>query len=266
MTAEVVTLGQEESGEPGVSHISHSQLSKYLTCPEQYRLHYLERLRRRVPSANLAFGSVVHDALASLFRSGEDPVAAFQAHWASLREIELDYSRKGTWDKLRQAGEVLLARFALDAMPRLSNIAAVEKRFELSITSLDLPLVGIVDLVADIDGTRTVIDFKSATRAYERHEVVLSDQLTCYQLADPEASQVAFCVLIKRKEPKIEWHVSKRSPAELAEYLAKIAHVARETAAGNFYKRPGMWCTWCDFLPVCMGDHKRIRETLIQVR
>lgn len=266
MTAEAVTLGQQEREESGASHISHSQLSKYLTCPEQYRLHYLERLRRRVPSANLAFGSVVHEALANLFRAGEDPVATFQTFWASLREIELDYSRKDTWDKLRQAGEALLAKFAIEATPRLSNVAAVEKRFELSITSLELPLVGIIDLVADFDGYRTVIDFKSATRSYERHEVALSDQLSCYQLAEPEVVQVAFCVLVKTKEPKIEWHVSKRTPIQLAEYLDKIALVASEIATGHFYKRPGMWCTWCDFLPVCIGDHKRVRETLIQVR
>ena len=44
-------------------HLSHSRISRYLHCPEQYRLYYLEGLRPRVPSASLVFGQVVHQAL-----------------------------------------------------------------------------------------------------------------------------------------------------------------------------------------------------------
>src|SRR5207247_2532245 len=76
---------------------------------------------------------------------------------------------------------------------------------------------------------------------------ILSDQLTAYQLAEPEAEQAALCVLVKTKEPKIEWHVAVRSCDDLAKFLAKADHIAHEIAAGHFYKRPGKWCSWCDF-------------------
>ena len=42
-------------------------------------------------------------------------------------------------------------------------------------------------------------------------------------------------------------------------------YVAHEIAAGHFYKRPGRWCSYCDYLPVCLGDETTIRETLVQV-
>ena len=29
-------------------HLSYSRINRYLTCPEQYRLYYLERLRPKV--------------------------------------------------------------------------------------------------------------------------------------------------------------------------------------------------------------------------
>jgi hypothetical protein len=109
------------------------------------------------------------------------------------------------------------------------------------------------------------VDFKSAGSAYEEHEVAMSDQLTTYQLAEPEAEQVALWVLIKTKEPKIEWYPSKRSPERLTEFLSKASYVGREITAGHFYKRPGMWCSWCDYLPVCLGDKKKVKETLVRV-
>jgi len=50
-----------------------------------------------------------------------------------------------------------------------------------------------------------VIDFKTTTAAYQDHDVQLSDQLTAYQLAEPEAQQVALCVFVRTKEPRIDW-------------------------------------------------------------
>ncbi len=57
-------------------------------------------------------------------------------------------------------------------MKRIGNVKAAEKTFELRITSLDLPVVGIIDLLADVDGKRTVIDFKTSSSAYQDHEVI----------------------------------------------------------------------------------------------
>jgi hypothetical protein len=89
--------------------------------------------------------------------------------------------------------------------------------------------------------------------------------LTAYKLAEPETEQLALCVLVKTKEPKIEWHCVDRTGEQLAEYLAKVGYVAREITAGRFYKRSGLWCAWCDYLPVCLGDKKKVQETLVTV-
>jgi len=246
-------------------YLSHSRLSRYLHCPEQYRLYYIENLRPKHVSANLAFGQAVHEALAELFRTGGEPVKRFQEQWRIAQEMELDYGARDSWEKLKTTGEILLARFAAEERPNLSEIAAIEKVFELGISNLDLPFVGIIDLVATFSGKKTVIDFKTAAQSFDDHEVVLSDQLSAYQLAEPSAQQVALCVLIKAKVPKIEWHLTNRTPQQLTEYLAKAGLIAREITAGHFYKRPGKWCAWCDFLPVCTGDMKQAGETLIRV-
>ncbi len=257
---------EREAASARTPYLSYSRINRYLHCPEQYRLYYLENLRPKSPSANLVFGQIVHRALAGLFQRNEEPAAAFLALWDEVRNDELDYGQKESWEKMRSSGKALLEKFIREEFPRIANVRAAEKPFELKITSLDLPFVGIIDLIADLDGKRTVVDFKTAAASYQEHEAALSDQLTAYQLAEPEAERAALCVLVKTREPRIEWHVAGRSAEELTEFLAKADLVAHEVASGRFYKRPGKWCAYCDYLPVCVKDERKIEETLMQIK
>ena len=59
--------------------------------------------------------------------------------------------------------------------------------------------------------------------------------------------------------------MSERNPTDLINYLAKAGYVAGEIAAGRFYKRPGMWCKWCDYLAVCLRDQRKVDETLVKI-
>src|SRR5713226_7426288 len=257
---------KEEAVHPnGPPHLSHSRINRYLLCAEQYRLYYIENLRPRRYSAALVFGQAVHQALASFFGTGAEPAASFAALWKDAGQAELRYGARESWERLDEAGRALLAKFVAEELSRISKVTASEKAFELGITGIDPPFIGVVDLVAELDGKRTVTDFKTSASSYAEHEVKLSDQLTAYQLAEPQAMQMALCVLVKTKEPKIEWHVSERNSADLLDYLAKAGYVAHEISAHRFYKRPGMWCAWCDFLPVCLRDERKIEETLVRL-
>lgn len=266
MTVDTILKEREEQVIPKQrAYLSYSRINKYLHCPEQYRLYYVENLRPRIPSGSLVFGQIIHKALEHLLRNQGDPVKWFLEAWNAFKEVELRYSQKESWEKLHAIGWSLLEKFQKEELPRLGKVRGTEKVFELNITSLPLPLVGVIDLVTEMDRKMMVVDFKTAASAYEEHEVILSDQLTTYQLAEPEAEQAALCVLVKTKEPRIEWHISKRSPEVVIEYLDKVHYVAEEIAAGQFYKRPGKWCGYCDYLPVCMGDKKKTEETLMQI-
>jgi hypothetical protein len=248
-----------------IPHLSHSRINRYLLCPEQYRFYYIENLRLKFPSANLVFGQVVHQALADLFNKKSDPIDCFLGAWAEMKDVPLTYGKKQTWDNLQETGQGLLQKFVKDEVRRIGHVKSVEKKFELNITGLDLPFIGVIDLVAQVDRINTVADFKTAASDYEKHEAPLSDQLTAYQLAESEAEQVAYWVMIKTKEPKIEWHPSNRSPERLMEYISKVGYVAKQIKAGEFYKRPGKHCSWCDYLPICLGDKRKTEETLVQV-
>ena len=246
-------------------YLSFSRINRYLTCPESYRLYYIERLRLKVPKADLVFGSLIHLSLAHLFNKKAEPVKFFTEVWDGLKEFELTYGKKDSWEKLRTCGEGLLSKFVAEELPRIRSVKAIEKRFELNISNLDLPIVGVIDLVADVDGKDMVVDFKTADKSYSEADVMLSDQLTTYQLVEPNVEDLAFWVLTKTKEPKIQWHPTKRDSNRLTEFLAKSGYAARGIKAGEFYKRSGVYCAWCDFLPVCLGNKKKVEETLVRV-
>jgi RecB family exonuclease len=265
MIAKLLEEKEEAIHANGPPHLSHSRISRYLLCPEQYRLHYIENLRPRRYSASLVFGQAVHQALGTFFRTGSDPAVAFAELWKEASQVELRYGARESWEKLNETGRALLNKFVAEELSRISHVSATEKAFELAIIGIDAPFIGVLDLVAELDGKRTVTDFKTSASSYAEHEVTLSDQLTAYQLAEPQAIQMALCVFVKTKEPQIEWHVSKRNSDDLLDYLAKAGYVAQEIAAGRFYKRPGIWCAWCDYLPVCQRDQKKIEETLVRL-
>jgi CRISPR/Cas system-associated exonuclease Cas4 (RecB family) len=252
------------NGNGNLPYLSHSRVAKYLHCPEQYRLSYVEGLRPRRPDAGLVYGQVIHGALSALFRNGEDPTEVFLRAWQEVEAVEIDYGRE-SWFRLKETGRLHLTLFVQRELPKLTNVRSSEKSFSLAVSSLGLPFVGVVDLVADLEGKPTVIDFKTAASAYPAHEAAMNDQLTAYQLAEPEAEQSALCVFVKTKEPRIDWQVGARRPEQVVEYLTKVDYVAGEISAGRFYKRPGRWCSYCDFLPICLGDQAKAEETLVRV-
>ncbi len=75
---------------------------------------------------------------------------------------------------------------------------------------------------------------------------------------------MALCVLVKSANPRIEWHTGERRPEDVVDYLRKVVLVGDAIQRQQFYRRPGWWCGMCDYLPVCLGDEKKIKETLVQ--
>lgn len=136
----------------GFPYLSFTRMDKYLHCPEQYRLYYLENLRPRIPSASLAFGQTIHQALAYLFSMGGDPVEFFGKVWGEAKGIDLRFGARESWERLSDTGTALLEEFLLEELPRLTEIQASEKKFELSLTNLEVPFIGVIDLSPRVTG------------------------------------------------------------------------------------------------------------------
>jgi RecB family exonuclease len=161
MTATFLIKNSDEAlDQEPAAHLSHSRINRYLTCPEQYRLYYIEKLRTRVESAGLVFGVVIHAALADLFRTGENPVEHFRRDWQNLKEVELRYKKRESWDDFNLKGVKLLQKFVAEEAPKIRKAFGIERKFELRVTALDAPFIGIIDFVGQVEDRLTVVDFR----------------------------------------------------------------------------------------------------------
>jgi hypothetical protein len=77
----------------------------------------------------------VHQALAHGFNGLGDPGEYFLYYWSEAKQLDLSYSQKESWDKLRVSGQGLIEKFCIEELPRLSQIAAVERSFELGMAA-----------------------------------------------------------------------------------------------------------------------------------
>jgi hypothetical protein len=166
------------------------------------RLYYLERLRPKQEAAARVFGAVMHLALAEYFRRERDPLATFREEWPACQNFQLRYSQRESWHKLNQIGEALLQKFLAEEAHKFEQVFAVEAKFHIGASNLAAPLVGTLDLVAQLEGKRTLVEFKTGVNDWGEYDVLLSDQLTAYRLAEPEVEQTAICVLVKRVCPR----------------------------------------------------------------
>src|SRR5439155_8831093 len=128
MNAPAVRVSEEGVvSKEATPYLSHSRVSKYLHCPKQYRLYYVEHLRPRFPAASLVFGQVLHQALAQLFRAKANPVEVFQRSWKVLRGADLTFAKRESWEQLAESGERLLTMFVDDELARIDDVLAVER-------------------------------------------------------------------------------------------------------------------------------------------
>jgi hypothetical protein len=66
----------------GTNRLSHSAATKFQQCPRAYKFHYIDRLRPKIQSAALLFGSAVDAACGALLKNeGKDPVRIFTYMW-----------------------------------------------------------------------------------------------------------------------------------------------------------------------------------------
>ncbi len=88
----------------------------------------MERLRPRLPPASLVFGQVIHQSLTWLFQGGGDPVEFFVQRWTEVRDTQLKYAYRESWEKLLEKGQGLLELFVRNEAPRLGRGVIFRKK------------------------------------------------------------------------------------------------------------------------------------------
>jgi len=265
--------------------LSHSRVNRYDFCPRSYRYYYIDGWRPKTKKPALLFGDAVDQALQAFFRAGEDPASAFEGFWGKLKDSPVAWgkgsfnrsrrpplpsskTKRNSWEGFLEIGKRLLERFLAEEASRFSEVAPENVQRRLTADLEGLTVIGYPDLYCKVDGLLTLVDFKTAASPYDPEEVALNEQLTAYWwllLAnDLPVERVAFCVLLKLKEPKIGWHFSTRSEEEVVEYREKLHLIAADIERGRFPKKSSScgFMGGCDFKPLCLGNEEKIQMTL----
>ncbi len=249
---------------------SYTQLSQYLACPKRYKHRYLHGWREKETRASLLFGRVFERALSAYFFR-QDPTEVLFREWFALQDTQLEYANGDSWEKMYRQGIVLLERFAQD-----NRVRVLRPRRNLQI-KLSRPLGNgnefraYVDAIGLLDGTRSVIEWKTTTSRYsEEPEGLLSldPQLICYSWLTG-IEDVAVVAFVRKRLPEIQYLKTRISEEQRQDYARLVEETISRIEAGHFLPHSGIrfpqnGCLACPFLGLCLGNQELVDIKLVR--
>jgi len=253
---------------PPVEHLSYSSISSYLLCGHAWRLHYLDKVQ--TPTATpLVFGSAVHGAIEKHLRTGEPLATVWSQAWAQQleRNPEIDWGEMDSAESMAAEGARILA--APKVQKGIAEIAAnydrergvIEKRVELAVPGVDVPVIGYIDVITR-DGI--IGDFKTAARMWSDSKAE-DDLQSLFYLAALNQEGISVpdwtfrhYVISKTQNPDMKTFEVQHSPLQIVWLFEMIQRAWRGIDAGIYPMVPGGWkCSpkYCQFWGMCRGKY-----------
>lgn len=225
-------------------------------CPKKYHYEYLEGWKPKISNANLVFGSIFHESIAEEFLNGRTSKQVFLEKWEKVGE--LNYSAYDTHEKLKQTGLFLLEK--IQNTPIYQRVVAVEKAYQMELANGTI-FKGKIDMIYDDGKQEVVLDWKTSSRSFLDSRPDLDDQLTAYSMLSG-ISKVAYGVLLKKKEPEINFLSALRTKEDYLDYQIKVMKVISDIEAGFFFRKPSMYCGFCSYVCLCRNQKEKIETEL----
>jgi putative RecB family exonuclease len=251
------------------AHLSASGIRDYLDCGLLYKFSRIDKLRPESYPDSLVLGQAVHRVLADFYLNLQAGTRlaqkhledSFDHHWEALAHGRGDiiYKPGKSYHTYRDEGKALLAAFNRDLPQEDSTVLGVEQAFAAQVEGLPVPLIGIFDLVlADPAGVVTIVDHKTASKAYSLADVNQNLQMTVYHLAarahgyDEQEILLRLDCLIKTKTPRFEQSYTTRSEWDEKKAVKRIQAVWEGITKGVFIPNDGNWkCRSCGHKTAC---------------
>jgi len=253
-------------------HSSASALKAFLTCPRQYFFRYVERAAESFRSASLAFGHGFHAAIGQyLLHSTEServPLEQLVEVFRGAFVTELTESSIPVLfdDEEQSVGELLDKANAMlgvfvEQFPLPTRVIGVEVPFELILQhprtgeTAELPLIGAMDVIAEYDEHRRVLELKTGKRKWSDNQVDYDLQPTIYRRAaissGHDDAETELVVVTKAKKPELHRLRCARSERDEIELVELILSVERAVRAGVDFRRRDWGCGTCSFAGNC---------------
>jgi putative RecB family exonuclease len=250
-------------------HLSATAINDYIDCGLLYKLARIDRLKPDFIPDALKLGATIHRVLEDFYRERmlgnrlqvKDLHEIFEQYWKEAAEgrEDIQYKEGKDFETLLMEGKELLSTYYHKLPEDDFRILAIEEPFRFHLDNLDIPIVGITDLVEeDSAGTVIVTDWKTSSRAYSTDEVDTNFQLTVYQMGlkangyhDREILLRLDC-LIKTKSPKFEQYYTTRGELEERRLIKKIQKVWEGIEREVFIPNDTGWkCKGCQYKSHC---------------
>ena len=250
-------------------HLSASGIGDYISCSLLYKFGRIDRLKPAFTPDALEFGSCIHKALQYFYEhkneescvSESELLKVFEQNWRESAEgrEDIQYKEGKSFETLLSEGKSLLSVY-YDNLPRDNfKVLAIEEPFRFEIEGIDVPIIGVFDLVEeDKSGTIIITDWKTSSRAFSQSEIDRNMQLLLYQMATKANGfsdrniLLKLDVLIKTKIPKFEQYFTTRVQRDEQRLVRKIQAVWNGIKKGIFIPNDDDWrCSGCSYKEQC---------------
>ncbi len=243
---------------------SISQIGAFETCPFQYRLVYVDHIRRVAVGIEAFLGQRFHEAMQWLYRERafrevplEEVLKFYETQWQAAWHAEVNIVKKErTADDYRELGRRFIEDYYRHYRPfAQGRVLGLEKKIQFALErGKRYAFKGVIDrLMLAPDGAFEIHDYKTSGSLPVQAELDKDRQLALYQVGVhkiwPESNEV-----------RLVWHLvafdmemrSRRTPEQLEALKAEIFGLVDQIEAErNFSPRESTLCDWCSYWDLC---------------
>lgn len=251
-------------------HLSASSINEYMECGLSYKFRCIDRIEFEHTSDSLLMGQVLHKTIEDFYQGKKNHQhltlemlqQKLEEHWQNALEDEpnIFYKEGKDAQSCLTEGKELIATFYRELPPEEFKVVGTEMAFSLEIEGLEIPIIGVMDLVLldEESGQIIIVDHKTSSRAYSKDDVEKSLQLTLYYMAakhfgyEGDEILLRFDCLIKNKKPRLEQYYTIRTDEDENRLVKKIQHIHQAIEQEIFIPNDTSWkCGYCSFKNHC---------------
>ncbi|MCU1285408.1 MAG: nuclease family protein [Acidobacteriales bacterium] len=181
--------------------------------------------------------------------------------------IRYDSNKK--WKEMLQQGLELLAKFQEQGRVRILqpwrnlNVKATRRLSSAN------DFLGYVDGIGYLDGTRSILEWKTTSSRYPEQPaglLSLDPQLICYSWLTGIA-QVSLICFVRKRVPEIQYLSAVISEEQRNDYGCLVESTVAQIEAANFSAHSGIRfphsaCLGCRFIGLCLNNQQLIEARL----
>ena len=249
-----------------LTHLSYSSISSYLTCGRSWKYKYIDKVPTP-KSGELFFGSVFHSAIEKYVVKSTLPLLDL---WQLAWNNELEKNEQIAWgdnspETLFNEGiRILSNKEVLNTLNTIKPLIepdgpVIEKKIELHIPGVPLPIVGYIDLIQS-DGIP--VDFKTSSRSWTADRADSELQPTFYLAGLNQmgfkipSNRFRYFVFVKNKTPKVDIFETKRTIQDMFWLFEMIREVYEGIKKEVYVANPSTYLCdpkYCAYWQDCRG-------------